>query len=204
VQNLTFVDGNSGSDDQGGGAIFAGGGRFKVLNSRFFNNACADSGPDLSGAAIRAVQQFENRPAYVVNSTFGGAAELGNVCSNGGGLGSIGVNWHIINSLFSHNRAVGNGGNPAESGTLGGGSGGAIYNDGNTLHLQMCGTNITENTVNAFGSAIFFVSNNHDGTLEIAKSTIQSNHGGSWYTLPGVSMHDDTVQIIDGQSVITD
>ena len=32
--------------------------------------------------------------------------------------------------LFSHNRAIGEGGNPAEEGTPGGGSGGAIYNDG--------------------------------------------------------------------------
>jgi hypothetical protein len=204
VQNLTFSHGSSGEDNMGGGAIFAGGGRFKVLNSRFVNNTCAESGPDLSGAAIRVVQQFENRPAYIVNSTFGGAAELGNVCSNGGGLGSIGVNWRIINSLFSHNRAVGDGGNPAQSGTLGGGSGGAIYNDGGTLHLFLCGTKITENTVNAFGAAIFFVSNNHQGTLELRKSTIQNNHGGSWYTLPGVSMHEDTVQVIDGESVIQD
>jgi len=206
VQNITFVDGNSKNELEydGGGAIYASGGRFKAVNTRFFNNSCADSGPDVGGAALRVFQQFENRPAYVVNSTFGGAPELGNVGANGGGLSSIGVNWHIIGSLFSYNRAIGHGGNPAQDGTTGGGSGGAIYNDGGTLELKICGTAIKENTVNDFGSAIFFVSNSHDGTLEIEKSRIEKNHGGSWYALPGISMHEDTRRIIDDSSVISD
>ena len=50
---------------------------------------------------------------YVVNSTFGGADGFGNTCSNGGGISSIGVSWTLLNSLLSHNRAVGRGGNPA-------------------------------------------------------------------------------------------
>lgn len=206
VQNITFIDGNSKNETKydGGGAIYASGGRFKAINTRFFNNSCADAGPDVGGGALRVFQQFESRPAYVVNSTFGGAAELGNVGSNGGGLSSIGVNWHIIGSLFSFNRAIGNGGNPAQAGTTGGGSGGAIYNDGGSLYLKICGTEIEENTVNAFGSAIFFISNSHDGTLEIEKSRIENNHGGSWYALPGISMHDDTRQLIDDKSVISE
>src|SRR3990170_4244427 len=54
----------------------------------------------------------------------GGAIWVGGAGSNGGGVSSIGVSWTIINSLFSYNRAVGNGGNPAQNGTPGGGSGG--------------------------------------------------------------------------------
>ncbi|HKO48057.1 MAG TPA: hypothetical protein VJV79_10055, partial [Polyangiaceae bacterium] len=44
VQNLTFVDGSAKGEakEPAGGAIFASGGRLKVLNSRFFNNLCAD------------------------------------------------------------------------------------------------------------------------------------------------------------------
>jgi hypothetical protein len=38
----------------------------------------------------------------------------------------------VINSVFSHNRAVGRGANPKKAGTPGGGSGGAIHDDGNT------------------------------------------------------------------------
>ena len=44
----------------------------------------------------------------------------------------------------------------------------------------------------AFGSAIFFVTNDHTGNIAIANSVIRNNTGGSWYTLPGISMHPDT------------
>jgi hypothetical protein len=196
VQNITFADGNSKNEGEydGGGAIWVRGGRFKIINSRFFNNTCADDGPDVGGAGVRVFSQFDGEPVYVVNSTFGGAEGFGNVCSNGGGLSSIDVSWRILNSVFSHNRAVGEGGNPAEAGTPGGGSGGAIYNDGNTMTLSVCGTRIEHNQVNAYGSAIFFVSNNHDGTLDVTDSVIKSNQGGGWNVLPGISMHEDTTQ----------
>ncbi|MEM9693409.1 MAG: hypothetical protein AAGA56_12745, partial [Myxococcota bacterium] len=122
VQNITFIDGNSKNETEydGGGAIYASGGRFKLVNTRFFNNVCADEGPDVGGAAVRVFQQFNGLPVYVVNSTFGGAEGLGNTCANGGGISSIGVSWTIINSRFSHNRATGNGGNPAQAGAPGG------------------------------------------------------------------------------------
>jgi hypothetical protein len=195
VQNLTFANANSKNETKsdGGGAIYASGGRLKVVNSRFMNNVCADSGPDVGGGAIRAFQQYNSLPVYVVNSTFGGADGMGNTCSNGGGISSIGVSWTILNSLFSYNHAIGNGGNPANSGTPGGGSGGAIYNDGNTMTLSLCGTRIEYNQVNAFGSAIFFVSNDHTGNIVIDSSVITNNLGGSWYpTYPQISNHDDT------------
>jgi hypothetical protein len=194
VQNLTFVDGNSKNEDEydGGGAIWVRGGRFKVINSRFFGNRCADTGPDVGGGALRVFSQFDGQPVYVVGSTFGGAEGLGNVGSNGGALSSIHVSWNVINSVMSHNQAVGNGGNPAEAGTPGGGSGGAIYNDGNTMTLSVCGTRIEHNEVNAYGSAIFFVSNDHSGSLLVEDSIIRDNGGGGWNVLPGISMHEDT------------
>lgn len=206
VQNLTFVDANARNEGQdqagGGGAIWARGGRLKVINSRFFNNVCADEGPDVGGGAIRVFSQYEGRPVYVVNSTFGGSEELGNACSNGGALSSIGVSWSIYNSTFSYNRALGQGGNPAQAGTPGGGSGGAIYNDGNTMTLSLCGTDIEHNSVNAHGSAIFFVSNDRSGNIVIRDSIIQNNRGGSWYALPGISMHPETDVDIDEASTL--
>ena len=194
VQNLTFADGNSRNESEydGGGAIWVRGGRFKVVNCRFFNNVCANTGPDVGGAAIRVFSQYQGKPVYVVNSTFGGAEGYGNAGSNGGGIGSIGVSWTIVNCVFSHNRAVGNGGNPAQPGTPGGGSGGAIYNDGNTMTLSICGTLIEYNEVNAYGAAIFFVTNDHSGDINIDNAVIRNNIGGSWHTLPGISMHSDT------------
>ncbi len=191
VQNLTFIDGNSTGDTTeggGGGAIFVRGGRFKVLSSRFFRNVCDSTGPDLGGAAIRVLSQSQGLPAYVVGCTFGGSAALGNVCSNGGGLSSIGVSYTVINSLFSYNKAIGNGANPAKSGTPGGGSGGAIYNDGNTYTLTLCGTKMTNNTANEGGGAIFYVSNDLSGSLVIQDSTLQANPSAGFETqgYPGI------------------
>jgi hypothetical protein len=204
VQNLTFVDGNAkGADiEPSGGAIFASGGRFKVVNSRFFNNVCADEGPDVGGGALRVFQQFDGLPVYVANSTFGGGDGLGNVCANGGALSSIGVSWTILNSVLSYNRAIGNGGNPAKAGTPGGGSGGAIYNDGNTMTLTIVNSRIEHNQVTTHGSAIFFVSNDHSGNVVIQNSTITNNIGGSWYpTYPQISNHDDTPITVEGSVI---
>jgi hypothetical protein len=195
LQNITFVDGNSKGETEydGGGAVWVRGGRLKIINARFMNNVCADTGPDVGGAGVRVFDQHQDQPVYVVNSTFGGAAGFGNTCANGGGVSSIGVSWTIINSLFSHNRAIGRGGNPAESGTPGGGSGGAIYNDGLRMTLRLCGTRIEQNDVVQHGSAIFFVTNDHTGNIVIERSVITDNTGGTWYpTHPQISNHDDT------------
>ncbi len=190
VQNLTFADGNSKGETEydGGGAIWVRGGRFKIVNSRFIRNVCADTGPDVGGAAVRALSQYNGLPVYVVNSLFGGQENDGNICSNGGGLSSIGVSYTIFNSVFSHNQAIGNGANPAQTGTPGGGSGGAIYNDGNTFTLSLCGTTITDNHANEGGGAIFFVSNNRTGSLQITNSTLQNNPSDGFETrgYPGI------------------
>ena len=188
----------------GGGAIWARGGRLRLVNTRFFNNVCADTGPDVGGAGVRAFSQYNGLPIYVVNTTFGGADGFGNTCSNGGGISSIGVSWTILNSLFSHNKAIGNGGNPSQPGTPGGGSGGAIYNDGNEMTLRLCGTDIQHDEVVQHGSAIFFVSNNHTGNIVIDQSVITKNTGGSWYAvLPQISCHDDT-DIAVTESIVAD
>jgi hypothetical protein len=206
LQNLTFVEGNSTGqleEGGGGGAVFVRGGRVKVVGCRFFNNVCDPTGPDLGGAGLRVLSQYSGLPVYVVRSTFGGAAGYGNQCSNGGGVSSIGVSWTILNSLFSYNQAIGNGGNPAQAGTPGGGSGGAIYNDGLTMTLSVCGTRIEYNQVNAYGSAIFFVSNDHTGNIVIDQSVISNNLGGSWYPLyPQLSHHADTPVTVTNSTIV--
>ncbi|MBM0231593.1 hypothetical protein JNW91_06785 [Micromonospora sp. STR1_7] len=191
VQNLTFADGNSTGDKAeggGGGAIFVRGGRLKVVNSRFVRNRCDRTGPDLGGAAIRVLSQYENKPVYVVSSTFGGASGQGGSCSNGGALSSIGVSWVVLNSVLSHNEAIGSGANPAKSGTPGGGSGGAIYCDGNEFTVRIAGTIIENNKANEGGGAIFFVSNNRTGTMKIENSTLRRNPSGKFETrgYPGI------------------
>jgi hypothetical protein len=203
VQNLTFTEGNA-SDEAipEGGAIYAGGGRLKIVNSRFFSNVCASTGPDTAGGAIYATNPYQGLPVYVVHSTFGGQPSLSNICSNGGALGSIGISWSIINSVLSYNQAVGHGGNPAAAGTPGGGSGGAIYNDGGLMQLSVNGSLLTHNQVNAFGSAIFFVTDNHTGSIAITDSTITGNTGGSWYpAYPQISAFADTPIVVTNSNI---
>jgi hypothetical protein len=187
VQNLTFVDGNATGDDAndigGGGAIFARGGRLKIVNSMFRRNRCDDTGPDVGGGAVRALSQSGNQPVFVVSSTFGGGAGQGNACANGGALSSIGVSWTVLNSVFSYNEAVGRGANPPQPGTPGGGNGGAIYNDGNEMALQIGGSVIEDNRANEGGGAVFFVSNNRTGTLAIDRSILRRNQNG--FETPG-------------------
>jgi len=204
VQNLTFVDGDATgetTDGGGGGAIFVRGGRFKIVHCRFFHNRCDDTGPDVGGAAVRALSQFDGQPVFVVDSTFGGATGFGNVCSNGGGLSSIGVSYTVLNGLFTHNDAIGVGANPARAGTPGGGSGGAIYNDGNTFTLTLCGTRIENNHANEGGGAIFFVSNDRTGHLVIQDSVLRLNPSDGFETLPGIFYLGDGDPVISGSTI---
>jgi hypothetical protein len=183
VQNLTFAGGNAtGTDITGGsgGAIYAQGGELKVVNSRFTGNRCYQAGPDLGGAAIRAFEQDPAVPVYIVRSTF-----TGGTCSNGGALSSIGVSWTVLDSLFTGNQAIGWGANPASAGTPGGGSGGAIYTDGDTYTLTIAGTLITGNSAREGGGAVFYVSDDHTGTLDIADSMLRGNPSGEFHNYPG-------------------
>lgn len=153
-------------------------------------------------ACYHVFDQYQDKPVYVVGSTFGGPNGLGNQCSNGGAISSIGVSWSIINSDFVYNKAVGRGGNPVVAGSPGGGSGGAIYNDGNKMTLSICGTHIQHNEAAQHGSAIFFVSNDHSGNIVIDRSTITNNLGGSWYpTWPQISNHDDTPITVNDSTI---
>jgi hypothetical protein len=182
AQNLTFADGAAGDVDRGGGAIYARSGQLKVVNSVFLGNRCATTGPDVGGGAIYAFQQAG--PVYVVNSTFG-APGRGNVGSNGGALGSIGVSWTVLNGIFSSNQAVGTGQNPARAGSPGGGSGGAIYNDGNTYTLTVCGSDVSGNAAHELAGAVFYVSNDLTGSLVVDRSRFSANPGLNVQDLPG-------------------
>ncbi len=200
VQNITFVDGRTRGKDtmDGGGAIFVRGGRFRVVNAGFYGNRCAGTGPDVGGAAIQVFSQFNGLPVYVVDSTFGGTGARRNEGSNGGGISSIGVSWTILNSLFTGNRATGTGANPAKPGTPGGGNGGAIYNDGNAMTLHVEGTRIEGNTSNhEGGSAIFFVSNDRSGAVEVVGSVLRNNTGDGFWTYPGIFFLGSSITFTD-------
>ncbi len=186
IQKIAFTAGNSTGqryEGGGGGAVFDRGGQLRIVDSVFSDNRCDSTGPDVGGAAVRALSQYRGRPIYVAGSQFSG-----NVCSNGAALSSIGVSWTVLNSRFTDNRAIGRGANPARAGTPGGGSGGAIYNDGDTMKLSVAGSTFRHNHANEGGGAIFFVSNDRTGTLSIRDSTLQDNPNDVFHTpgLPGI------------------
>lgn len=181
VQNIGFTAGAGLAeqvDDKGllgGGALYVSGGTFKAANITVTNsqqtNASGQLVQDLAGGAIYTTDMSDPGVTYVVNSTF-----ENNSAVNGGALGSIGTSWTILNSVFKHNAATGHGENPARDGTLGGGLGGDVYNDGNDYTLTICGSQLVDNQANELGSgAVFQVVDNLNGALVIDQSTFMGN-----------------------------
>lgn len=184
VQHLTLAHGNSSGNEYfngGGGAIFSYGGQLRIVDSTFIGNRCDRNGADLGGGAVRARFQYHNNPVYVVHSTF-----LSGRCSNGAALSGLNVSWVILNSMFRRNHAIGHGANPARPGTPGGGSGGAIYTDGEDYTVTIAGTVMRRNQANEGGGAIFYVSNDRTGTLHIQRSTLEDNVSERFETRPGI------------------
>ncbi len=209
VQNITFADGFNGTHQatcttnaprcwyggvDGGGAIYAEGGQFKAVNSAFTNNSCYRSGPDLGGGAIRVLAQYKNKPVYITRDTF-----TGGHCSNGAALSSISVQWDVLNSLFIGNKAIGWGANPAAHGTPGGGSGGAIYNDGTNYNNLIAGTVMHDNTAREGGGAVFYVVDSGWGKLTLNESHLHHDTSGQFQTFPGIY---DNIDGHDGPPVM--
>jgi predicted outer membrane repeat protein len=166
----------------GGGALFESQGGLEVEQSTFTDNRCVHDGPDVGGAAVR-VFIGDGAPVRVTDSDFSH-----NVCSNGAALSSIAASWTVRGSTFTDNHAIGIGANPARAGTPGGGSGGAIYNDGDLMHLSISDSTLHGNTATEGGGAIFFVSDDRTGTMSISHSRLTANSNARFQTagLPGI------------------
>jgi hypothetical protein len=161
-------------------------GNLTVIDATFTGNQAAPLGPDTGGGAIYVVGSKHG--VVIVGSTFNN-----NSASNAGAVGGLFADLRIYNSLFSQNAAVGNGANnnnPAQclftnngQNEIGsGGNGGAIYSDGNSVNVLLCGDRVVNNSagVNAYGGGLFFTSNNMQGTLSIIDSVMTGNTGGHW------------------------
>ena len=88
--------------------------------------------------------------------------------------------------MLRDNSAIGRGANPAGAGTPGGGSGGAIYTDGNLFTVRLLRTVIEGNVAREGGGAVFFVSNDRTGTLSIQDSTLHDNPSQGFENYPGI------------------
>jgi hypothetical protein len=201
LQHITLINGKTtptqripdasppcsqGWDDGEGGALYMRDGNLTVIDSIFMNNQAAPLGPDTGGGAIYVVGSKTG--VLIVGSTFSN-----NSASNAGAVGCLFAELDVYNSLFTNNTATGNGANSddktqcsvinnGQNEVGSGGNGGALYSDGNSVNITLCGDAILNNSAGqgAFGGGLFFTSNNMGGTLSIADTTMTGNTGGHW------------------------
>jgi hypothetical protein len=177
---------SQGYDDGEGGAIYMLDGNLTVIDSTFMNDEAAQLGPDTGGGAIYINGSLNG--ALIVGCTF-----TGNTASNGGAVGALNAPLNVYDSYFAHNTATGSGANDNDPSTCSfmnngqnevgsGGNGGALYLDGASVSVFVCGVEDIDNAAGtgAFGGGLFFTSDDMKGTLTIQNSTITGNTGGHW------------------------
>jgi hypothetical protein len=177
---------SQGWDDGEGGALYMRDGTLVVIDSLFTGNQGAPLGPDTGGGAIYVLGSKNG--ALIVGSTFSN-----NTASNAGAMGGLFTELDVYDSLFTNNTASGrdaNNNDPSMCSAINngqneigsGGNGGAIYSDGNSVNVTLCGDAIFDNAagVNAFGGGLFFTSNDMNGVLSITDTTMAGNTGGHW------------------------
>ncbi len=174
---------SQGWDDGQGGAVYLRDGSLTVIDATFANNQAAPLGPDTGGDAIYV--NGCKTGAWIVSSTF-----THNTASNAGAVGGLDAELDVYDSLFTRNQAIGNGANDHDPSTCSamnngqnevgsGGNGGAVYSDGDSKNITLCGDAIQDNSagVNAFGGGLFFTSDDMMGTLAIVDSTMTGKYG---------------------------
>lgn len=187
---------SQGWNDGEGGAVYMQDGNLTVIDSVFTGNQAAPLGPDTGGGAIYVMASKHG--AVIVGSTFSN-----NSASNAGAVGTLHADLRIYNSLFSQNTALGNGANnddPAKCSVINngqseigsGGNGGAIYSDGTSVNVLLCGDKIVGNSagVKAYGGGLFFTSNNMQGTLSMIDTEMTGNTGGHWTVVSTGTIRD--------------
>ncbi len=161
-------------------------GNLTVVDAIFTGNHAAPLGPDTGGGAIYV--QGSKHGVVIAGSTFSQ-----NAASNAGAVGGLFAELHIYDSVFTGNTAQGNGANYDDASKCSvinngqhevgsGGNGGAIYSDGISVDVYLCGNQVLNNAAGtaAFGGGLFFTSNNMQGDLTIIDTTMTGNTGGHW------------------------
>ena len=130
---------------------------------------------------MRALSQYHGGPVYVVGSTFRrGRLQQRRGAQQHRGL-LVGLQQRLQGQPRDRHRRQ-----PRAPGAPGGGSGGAVYADGNTFRVLLAGTRMTGNRAREGGGAVFFVSNDRTGVLEIRSSTLLGNPSERFENAPGI------------------
>jgi len=224
LQHLTVVNGKTapseaipaapqaacsqGFNDGQGGALFMRDGNLTIIDCTFSGNQAAPLGPDTGGGAIYL--EGSKHGALIVGSTF-----TGNSGANAGAVGALFAELDIYDSLFSGNAATGHDANNDDAtmcsainngqNEIGsGGNGGAIYGDGNSFDITLCGDAVIDNSAgkNAFGGGLFFTSDNWAGVLTITDTTMSGNSGGHWTSVKSGSADAGSAVGVNAKSVV--
>ena len=170
------------TDGGGGGAIFVRGGRLKIVDSTFADNRCDRTGPDVGGGSRPSARPAPRPPRRrtplhlhrrPVQQRLGAEQHRRLVARHR-------VDVHRQPRDRARRQPCATRARP------GGGSGGAIYLDGDDIHLTVEDSTITGNRAREGGGAIFFVSNDRTGTLTIDGSRLIDNPSDGFETIPGI------------------
>ncbi len=198
---------SQGYDDGQGGALFMRDGNLTVIDCIFTGNQAAPLGPDTGGGAIYI--EGSKNGAVIVGSTF-----TNNSGANAGAVGSLYAELDIYNSLFTSNTATGHDANNDDASMCSvinngqneigsGGNGGAIYGDGNSFNITLCGDAVLNNAAGtkAFGGGLFFTSDDMMGVLTITDTTMTGNTGGSWTNATSGAQNVGTAIGVNAKSI---
>jgi len=175
---------SQGYEDGAGGAIWMVSGTLHVIDTKFYDNTAAATGPDVAGGAIYTEGSSD--------TTIEGCEFMSNSASNGGAVGSLNSDLTLVNDTFTGNQALGQGGNSTNSTcpevdggqreTGSGGNGGAVSIDGgDDGTLTVCGCTFSGNSGHALGGAIFRTPDGAKQTSNIDRTTFDSNSCSGTY-----------------------
>ena len=168
LMNARIVDGAS-TTQSGAGLYKPSGGPWqavtlRIFNSQFLRNSAVQTAQDDGGGAIYAVGA---RALIAVGSRFSE-----NSGANGGAIYALGTQRvDVFDSVLQSNRASGTGGNPGN-----GGNGGAIGIDGADRLVNLCRTQLLDNSAGAFGGGLFTTVYDQTSFTRIDASSISRNN----------------------------
>lgn len=177
---------SQGYNDGEGGALYMRDGNLNLVDTIFRDNQAAPLGPDTGGGGIYVLGSKHG--VVIASSTF-----ERNAAANAAAVGGLFAELAIYDSLFTGNTATGHDANNDDASRCdflnngqheigSGGNGGAIYSDGQSVDVTLCGDRVVDNAAGtaAFGGGLFFTSNDFGGDLTIVDTVMTGNTGGHW------------------------